>query len=73
MEQLDKVHSQHRGAVEDITALERQLYALANPVTPFQARTRGARAHAPVDVMNENPLSQPALRLSILFSLAQQM
>ena len=26
--------------------------------------TRGAQAHAPVDVMNENPLSQPTLRLS---------
>jgi len=30
---------------------------------PFQ---RGARAHAPVDVMNETPLSQPTLSLSRL-------
>ena len=28
------------------------------------ARTRGARAHAPEDVINENPLSQPTLSLS---------
>jgi len=27
-------------------------------------RARGARAHAPVDVMNDNPLSQPTLSLS---------
>ena len=30
------------------------------------ARTRGAWALAPVDVMNENPLSQPTLSLSTL-------
>ena len=28
------------------------------------ARRRDARAHAPVDVLNENPLSQPTLSLS---------